>query len=32
LRNHTNHLYIPRSFIQGLACHPIIPPSHKISQ
>jgi hypothetical protein len=23
-----NHLYIPRWFIQGLACHPIIQPSH----
>jgi hypothetical protein len=26
-----NHLYIPRRFIQGLACRPIIQPSHKIS-
>jgi hypothetical protein len=26
-----NHLYIPTRFIQGLACRPIILPSHKIS-
>jgi hypothetical protein len=26
-----NHLYIPRRFIQGLSCHSIILPSHKIS-
>jgi hypothetical protein len=25
-----NHLYIPKRFIQGLACPPIILPSHKI--
>jgi hypothetical protein len=28
---HRNHLYIPRRFIQGLACPSIIQPSHKIS-
>jgi hypothetical protein len=27
----SNHLYLPRRFIQGLACRPIIQPSHKIS-
>jgi hypothetical protein len=27
----SNHLYIQMRFIQGLACHPIILPSHKIS-
>jgi hypothetical protein len=26
-----NHQYIPKRFIQGLACCPIIQPSHKIS-
>jgi hypothetical protein len=26
-----NHLYIPKRFIQGLVCRPIILPSHKIS-
>jgi hypothetical protein len=26
-----NHLYITKRFIQGLACRPIIQPSHKIS-
>jgi hypothetical protein len=26
-----NHLYIPKRFIQGLACHPIVLPSHEIS-
>jgi hypothetical protein len=26
-----NHLYISKRFIQGLACRPIILPSHKIS-
>jgi hypothetical protein len=26
-----NHLYIPKRFIQGLTCRPIIIPSHKIS-
>jgi hypothetical protein len=26
-----NHLYMPKRFIQGLACRPIILPSHKIS-
>jgi hypothetical protein len=31
LRTTPNHLYIPRRFIQGLACRPIIQPSHKIS-
>jgi hypothetical protein len=31
LRNHANHLYILRRFIQGLACRPIIQPSHMIS-
>jgi hypothetical protein len=27
----SNHLYIPWKFIQGLACHPIIHPSLRIS-
>jgi hypothetical protein len=27
----SNHLYIPKRFIQGLACHPIILPLDKIS-
>jgi hypothetical protein len=27
----SNHLHIPKRFIQGLACRPIILPSHKIS-
>jgi hypothetical protein len=31
LRNHVNNLYMPQRFIQGLACRPIIQPSHKIS-
>jgi hypothetical protein len=26
-----NHLYMPRRFIQGLACRLVIQPSHKIS-
>jgi hypothetical protein len=31
LRNNANHLYIPKRFIEGLACCPIILPSQKIS-
>jgi hypothetical protein len=30
-RTTPNHLYIPRRFIQGLACRPINQPSHNIS-